>query len=484
MIHSLRFKLLAVVLTISAIAIGIVGFLSSRVTSTEFQRFVTTEEMSGVERAGDILIEQYESSSNWGDVQRTLDRIAGIADRRLVLLDPKRNIIATSPAEMKSSLEITPNNQFSWRVVERDDGRVLENVFVLVNPPHVELSTKQAEHVGTLYSIRSPQERPSRDPGFLGSVNRSLAIAGGVSLVFALLLVLVFSRRILGPVEALTTAARRMERGDLSQRVQAKSKDEIGELAGAFNSMADSLARAEQLRRNMVSDIAHELRTPLTNLRAQIEAIQDGLASASTATVTSLHEEAMLLSALVDDLQELALADAGQLRLNRAPSNISDLIQQAAKSFDAQAREKRIELVASSESDIPTVHADSKRIAQVIRNLLSNAIRHTPTGGRVELSASTKDSVVEVTVLDTGPGIAPEQLPFLFERFYRTDDSRDRATGGAGLGLAIVKQLVESHSGRVSVESEIGRGSRFSFTIPIAVSESQRDIQSAGRAAE
>jgi signal transduction histidine kinase len=481
MIHSLRFKLLTVVLTISAIAIGIVGFLSSRVTSTEFQRFVSTEELSGVERAGDILIDHYKTSSNWSDVQSTLDRIAGIADRRLMLLDPKRNIIATSPADMKSSLQIGPNNQFTMHVVERDDGRVLENVIVLVNPPHAELISKQGESIGTLYSIRTPRDRPRGDPGFVGSVNRSLAIAGGVSLVCALLLVLVFSRRILGPVEALTTAARRMERGDLSQRVQAKSKDEIGELAGAFNSMADSLARAEQLRRNMVSDVAHELRTPLTNLRAQIEAIQDGLASASAATVTSLHEEAMLLSALVDDLQELALADAGQLRLNRVPSNISDLIQQVAKSFDAQAREKRIELVATSESDIPSVHADSKRIAQVIRNLLSNAIRHTPTGGRVELSASTRDSVVEVTVHDTGPGIAAEQLPFLFERFYRTDDSRDRATGGAGLGLAIVKQLVESHSGRVSVESEIGRGSLFRFTIPIEAGEFQHDLQPGDR---
>lgn len=191
-------------------------------------------------------------------------------------------------------------------------------------------------------------------------MNRSLVIAGVVSFVFALLLVVVFSQRILGPIEALTAAARRMGRGDLSQRVDSKSKDEIGELAGAFNSMADSLARAEQLRRNMVSDVAHELRTPLTNLRAQIEAIQDGLASASAATVASLHEEAMLLSSLVDDLQELALADAGQLRLNQVPSNISDLIQQAAKSFDARAREKRIELVALCASDIPTVRADSK----------------------------------------------------------------------------------------------------------------------------
>ena len=172
MIHSLRFKLLAVVLTISAIAIGIVGFLSSRVTSTEFQRFVTTEESSGVERAGDILIEHYEINSNWSDVQGTLDRIAGIADRRLVLLDPKRNIIATSPGEMKSSLAISPNNQFTLHIVEHDNGRVLENVIVLVNPPHVELISKQGEPVGTLYSIRTPQEGPRGDPGFLRSVNR------------------------------------------------------------------------------------------------------------------------------------------------------------------------------------------------------------------------------------------------------------------------------------------------------------------------
>jgi len=472
MIHSLRFKLLAVVLAISAVAIGVAGVLSSRATSSEFQRFVTTEDASGLERAGTILIEHYESNSGWIDVQRTLDRIAGIANRNLILLDQKRDVVATSPAEMKSSLKISPNDQFTWRVVERDGGRVLENVIVLVNPPHVELRSKQGEAIGTVYSIRPPQERPSGEPGFLTSVNRSLMIAGVISFALALLLVVIISRRILGPIEALTSATRRMERGDLSQRVDPKSKDEIGELAGAFNSMADSLARTEQLRRNMVSDVAHELRTPLTNLRAQIEAIQDGLASASVETVASLHEETMLLSSLVDDLQELALADAGQLRLNRVDSNISDLIQQAVRSFEARAREKQIELVITGQADLPTVSADPNRIGQVLRNLLSNGIRCTPRGGRVAVSASAKGSSrgssIEVSVQDTGAGIAREQLPFLFERFYRTDDSRDRATGGAGLGLAIVKQLVEAHGGGVSVESEVGRGSKFTFSIPIA----------------
>jgi signal transduction histidine kinase len=467
MIHSLRFKLLAAMLATSAVAVGVVGFLSSRVTSTEFRRLVASEDVSGVERAGDILMEHYEIGSTWNEVQPTLDRIAEVANRNLVLLDSKRNVIATSPAAMKSSLEISPDDQFTWRVVQRDRGYVVENLVVLINPPHANLISKRGDMVGTVYSIRTPEQRASGGPEFLGSVNRSLVIATGITFALAVLLVLIFSRRILGPVEALTIAARRMERGDLSQRVASKSKDEIGELAGAFNSLAGSLTRAEQLRRNMVSDVAHELRTPLTNLRAQIEAIQDGLANPSPATVSSLHEEVMLLSLLVDDLQELALAEAGQLRFDCVPTSIPNLIQQAVKSFDAQAREKEIEFVASCAPNTPMIHADSKRIAQVLRNLASNAIRHTPRGGRVELSAVTKDTCIEVSVQDTGSGIASAQLPFLFERFYRTDDSRDRSTGGAGLGLAIVKQLVEAHGGRVAVESEVGRGSKFTFTIPI-----------------
>jgi signal transduction histidine kinase len=306
------------------------------------------------------------------------------------------------------------------------------------------------------------------EQGFLGSVNRSLGLAVLAAGAAVLALTLVLSRRILRPVEALTAAAERLAEGDLSQRVPVETRDEIGALGRAFNAMADSLARADGLRRNLVTDVAHELRTPLTNLRGYLEALRDGVAEPSPALIDSLYEESLLLSRLVEDLQELALAEAGQLRLARAPLALGPVLSQAAASAGAQASEKGLALEVAVTPDLPAVLADRERVGQVLRNLLQNAIRHTPAGGRIGLEAGAAGAAVEVRVRDSGAGIAAEDLPYVFERFYRADRSRSRTTGGTGLGLAIVKQLVAAHGGEVTVESAPGAGSTFTFTLPVA----------------
>ena len=276
------------------------------------------------------------------------------------------------------------------------------------------------------------------------------------------------SRRILRPVETLTAAARRMEKGDLSQRVEAQSSDEIGELARAFNAMADGLNRLEELRRNMVSDVAHELRTPLSNIRGYLEAVRDGVVEPKPEVIDSLYEEAMLLNRLVDDLQELALAEAGQLTLERqlvAPAGLANRAVEAAR---GQASASGIALRTDLPERLPLVNVDPQRIGQVLGNLLSNALTHTPSGVEVVVTARADGSEVQLSVSDTGEGVRPEHLPYIFERFYRADRSRSRTTGGTGLGLAIAKQLVEAHGGRIEVESEVGQGTRFTFTLPVA----------------
>jgi signal transduction histidine kinase len=287
----------------------------------------------------------------------------------------------------------------------------------------------------------------------------------------AVLLMLGLSRRILGPVEALTAAARRMEAGDLSQRVEITSpNDEIGDLARAFNRMADGLARLEKLRRQLVTDVAHELRTPLTNIRGYLEAIRDGVVEPERTVIDSLHEEAMLLSHLVDDLQELSLAEAGGLTLERQLVALADVVDRAIGAARPRAKAEGIALRVDLAEDLPLVDVDPRRIGQVLRNLLDNGLTHTGPGGEIVVDAHSDDEWVEVSVRDTGAGIAAEDLPYVFERFYRADRSRSRATGGAGLGLAIVKQLVEAHGGRIEVESEIGQGTWFTFTLPVAES--------------
>jgi signal transduction histidine kinase len=299
----------------------------------------------------------------------------------------------------------------------------------------------------------------------LQGFNRNLLLAAGAGGGVALVLTAVLSGGILGPVESLTRAARRMEQGDRSQRVEVRSNDEIGELAHAFNAMADSVSKGEQLRRQMVNDIAHELRTPLTNIRGYLEAVRDGILEPRPDVIASLHEESMLLNRLVADLQELALAEAGQLKLKAQPVALRDVAERAACATQRHGEAGpaiRLDLPA----DLPLVQADPERIGQVLRNLLENALQHTPAGGAITIAARAQAAGVEVSVSDTGTGIAPEHLPKVFERFYRADLARARATGGAGLGLAIVRQLVEAHGGAIQVSSAPGKGTKFTFSLP------------------
>jgi signal transduction histidine kinase len=256
--------------------------------------------------------------------------------------------------------------------------------------------------------------------------------------------------------------------GDLSQRVRLQGGGEVTALAQAFNSMAADLEYAEQLRRNMVADVAHELRTPLSNIQGYLEAIRDGVIEPDPAAIGSLNEEASLLSRLVNELQELSLAEAGELKLVYQAENIADLIKQAVVPCQPQIAAKGIKLSLDLPEDLPLVNIDWQRVNEVLHNLLENAVVHTPERGTINVAASAKGRWVEVNVSDTGEGIPAEDLPHVFERFYRVDKSRARATGGSGLGLTIAKRLIEAHGGTITVQSKLGKGSCFSFTVPIA----------------
>jgi two-component system sensor histidine kinase BaeS len=289
-------------------------------------------------------------------------------------------------------------------------------------------------------------------------------IAGAI----ALLMTFFMSRRILAPVKSLASAAVLLGKGDFRQRVQIRDKGELGQLADTFNSMVSDLERAEQLRRNMVADIAHELRTPLSNIRGYLEAVRDGIKKPNKDTISSLEEEASLLSRLVDDLQELSLAEAGELTLVRQEEDVAGLVRQAVTAVEGQSSARGLSLTVELSDKLPPVNVDSHRIGQVLRNLLENAIAHTVAGGTITVTARQHEGYVEVSVTDTGEGIPPEDLPNIFERFYRVDKSRTRATGGSGLGLTIAKRLIEAHGCTIKAHSELGKGSRFTFTLPVS----------------
>ncbi|HUW44397.1 MAG TPA: ATP-binding protein [Dehalococcoidia bacterium] len=330
--------------------------------------------------------------------------------------------------------------------------------------------TWNKELVGRAYIIPDPTARVWAVP-FLrlsASINRSLLLGGSLAIAIALLLTFVLSRRMTSPIGALAKAARRLGRGDLSQRVELQGEGEVAALAQAFNSMAADLEHAEQLRRNLVADVAHELRTPLSNIQGYLEAIRDRVMKPDAATIRSLNEEAALLSRLVDELQELSLAEAGELKLVYQAEDIAKLVKQAVTPWQPQLTAKEISLSLDLPDNLPLVNIDWQRVNQVLHNLLENAVAHTGKGGTINVAATTQGDWVEVCVSDTGEGIPAEDLPNIFERFYRVDKSRARVTGGSGLGLTIAKRLVEAHGGTITVQSKLGKGSRFSLTLPIA----------------
>lgn len=317
-------------------------------------------------------------------------------------------------------------------------------------------------------------EQPSRrvlaptEQTFLDQLRQTLVLAGLAAIGLSIILGLLISRTLTAPLAHLAQAARQFAGRDWNVRVRVQGADEIAEVAREFNAMADEIQRAEMVRRNLMADIAHELRTPLTVLQGNLSAMLDGVYPLERAEIATLYDETRLLRRLVDDLRELALAEAGQLHLELQPTDLAPLIESTVASFAAVAEMQGVRLNVEVKS-LPRVQADADRLAQVLRNLMSNALRHTPQGGQVTLSALvTQDQNVRVSVSDTGEGIAPEDLPHVFDRFYRGDKSRARTSGGTGLGLAIAQALVEAMGGTIGVTSEVGRGTQVWFTLPRA----------------
>ncbi|HEY3562862.1 MAG TPA: HAMP domain-containing sensor histidine kinase [Kribbella sp.] len=346
-------------------------------------------------------------------------------------------------------------------------GQLTEAFVACTDQAHVQALTPYVAPPAKLYLGAKSTFNVFSGEGLL----RTAATALGVVLIAALVMVFA-GRRLVRPIVALTGAAQRMRNGDHAARVPVSGKDEVARLGHAFNDMAEAIQRHDFQRKAMVSDVAHELRTPLANIKGYLVASEDGVVPLDGALVTSLLEETGLLEHLVADLQDLALADAGMLRLHPASRDLTELAQQVVLAHQPAAEAAAVTLTSTASGPALAV-VDSARIRQALGNLVSNAIRYTPAGGTVRVDVRPVDNGYNLTVTDTGTGIADEHLPHLFDRFYRAEVSRARTTGGSGLGLAIAKHLTEAHGGHIKVTSRLGAGSTFTVWLPSAATLSE-----------
>ncbi len=301
---------------------------------------------------------------------------------------------------------------------------------------------------------------------FLTAVHRYLLWATIAALALAFIISYFLIRRVLRPLSQMHAITREVAAGNFSARVDITSQDEVGELGIAFNRMADSLEQIEKLRKTMVADVAHELRTPLTNLRGYLEALNDEVLPPSGETFTMLQHEIMRLVSLVENLQQLARADAARAFLKREKLSLGEVSDQILSLYRLQFQEKKISVEKSIVPEAEFVMADRDKLLQAIRNLVENAWKYTPENGRIAVTTELVPGAVKLTIANSGPGIKENDLPFIFERFFRADRSRARDGGGAGIGLAIVRELIEAHGGNVGAESRDGETLVW-FSLPV-----------------
>ena len=470
--RSLRWKLALAFLAVVVISVGLTAYLTNRGAAREFSSYVLESRRNYIDQIEEGLGWFYENNGSWTGVQNLLDGLVMMRGERLVLADGSGVVVGDTDLQWLGLTTGRVGLSASTRDIFVSGDEVGE--FYLLSSS---MMRGRGPMMGGPVSPQTPLFfQDVQEQELLERVNRSLLIAGVVAVFVAIVLGLLLTRQFTRPIQGLKNGAARIAGGDLAYRVRVESQDEFGDLAESFNSMAASLDSSEQARQRLFADIAHELRTPLSIIEGTVNAMLDGVYEPDQDNLKSIKEETALLTRLVADLRDLALAESGQLKLEVESVDTAKLIQRRVSQAEDMAREKGIGLTTDITGGIPSVMVDSRRIERVVANLLDNALRHTPSGGSVVVTVTTapgRDGYpvdtghILVSVADTGEGIAKEHLPHVFDRLYRVDDARPREKGGAGLGLAIAKQMVELHGGRIWVESEMGKGSTFSFSLPI-----------------
>jgi signal transduction histidine kinase len=450
----MRWRLLGSFFLIILIALGTVAIVTRYTTEQEVQTFLGHGGQVGLENLANALRSYYATNQTWEGVDAQLRGNQGRG----------QGIRASANVFWGEHTLADPSGVVLLGPSAADIGTVLSREVLDQSIP-LEVS---GAVVGYLVPEGGILQLPDNfEELLIERVNRATLLAALVSGGLAILLSLLFAALILRPVRSLTHAAQNMANGDFSQRVKVREGGELGTLGETFNQMSESLQEAESLRKALTADIAHELRNPLAIQRAHLEALQDGVFPLNRENLDLVVEQNQQLTRLVDDLRTLALADAGELALNKRPINLTDICRETAARFEPQAALKKVTLVSNCVEGPLYAIADKERLQQIHDNLMQNALRYSPEGGWIVLTLSQQEKWGVFTLHNNGPQIPQEALGHLFERFYRGDKARDRASGGTGLGLAIARKLAEAHGGTLTGANHPDGGVVFTLSLPL-----------------
>ncbi len=451
--RSVRIKLTLAFLMVGLLGLAVGAVFASRTASGAFQRFTFARNQDDIVAR---LESHYQEYGNWEDLAGSFPPFQQHVPGAPQIPLPR----ARRPADHRCRW---PNHPSGSRPA---DGRTGGG----------RRSGRRHPHRGRRRNRRLavvPQDAfaPTRgEQQFIGQLNTALIVGSLGALMLSVLLGAILARSLTRPLQDLTEATRAVADGDLQRQVQVRSRDEVGTLAASFNRMSLALDHSQRLRRQMTADIAHELRTPLSIIVGHLDAVEEGVLPPNAQTIGIMRDEAARLARLIDDLRTLSLADAGELSLARTPVEPGALLKRSAAAYQPAAQDAGIELAVEVAPGLPAVSVDAERMAQVLGNLLDNALLHVPRGGRILLAARPAADGAELRVQDDGPGIPPEDLELVFERLYRSDASRQRDAGGSGLGLAIAKSIVEAHGGSIQAESGPEAGTTIIVTLPVGAS--------------
>ena len=446
--RSITVKLLLAFLVISMLSVVLIVLSARWMTEREFRSFLFDQNRTNIITA---LADYYGTNGRWGGVENALlvsqeqPPPRGIEgnNRFFTLTDTNRTVVLAGPGDQVGDL-------LSQSEIESG------------------LPIKVKGNTVGFMVTRQPTIRANpAETAFLDRIKQIYFLSAVGVIALALLLAFLLSRTLTRPIRELTAATRAVSAGDLAQEVPVRSRDELGQLAVSFNQMNSKLAQSLNLRRQMTADIAHELRTPISVILGHAEGVHDGILAPSLETFEIIRDEASRLEQLVEDLRTLSRADADELPIERQPVAPATLLKDMQAAHTHRSAQKNISLIIQIAPDLPEIVVDPGRMMQVLSNLMDNALHYTPEGGRISLSAQVVDEKLEIRVQDSGPGIAEGELDRIFDRFYRSDPSRQRDEGGSGLGLAIARAIVEKQDGRIWAESKPGEGTTIVIHLPI-----------------